>query len=142
MLDTFTGMPAPGRFDGSRSPGEFTPPQNAVAQAGRWAEILGVADRVEIHPGLFAETFERIGGRDQQFAFAHIDANIYAGTREACEFVFSRLARGGAVVFDDYNGVCDLGARLAIDESIRGRFGRPRSLAASSAYLRVPGDPG
>jgi hypothetical protein len=140
MLDTFAGMPAPSRFDGGRSAGEFAPPQDAVAQIGRWADALGVADRIEVHPGLFIETFRRIGTRDQRFVFAHIDANIYASTREACEFVLARLAPGGVVVFDDYNGVCDLGARLAIDQSLRGRFGRPRPLAASSAYLRVPGN--
>jgi hypothetical protein len=44
---------------------------------------------------------------------------------------------GGTIVFDDYNGVCDLGARLAIDRSLRNRPERPQPLAASSAFVRV-----
>jgi macrocin-O-methyltransferase TylF-like protien len=137
MLDTFAGMPPPSEFDSSRRPGEFAPP-------GSWTEViaeqiaaLGVADRVEIHQGLFADSFVRLAPRDPRFAFAHIDANIFEGTRDACEFTLPRMAAGGAVVFDDYNGLCDLGARLAIDVSVRGGERRPLPLAECSAYLRT-----
>ena len=87
---------------------------------------------------MFADTFARLAARRPRFAFAHIDANIYSGTLDACAFVLPRAAPGGAVVFDDYNGVCDLGARLAIDQALRGTGLRPRPLTASSAWVRVP----
>ncbi len=61
---------------------------------------------------------------------------------EACEFIIPRTTAGGIVVFDDYNGMCDLGARLAIDEYFAAHRGRLRSLAESSAFYRQPPVPG
>ncbi len=137
LLDTFTGTPPPCRCDISRSGGEFVPPADQPAVIRRQAAALGVLDRVEIHQGLFADTFARLRGRDLRFALVHIDANLYQGTREACLFTLPRTAPGGAVVFDDYNGPCDLGARLAIDQSLAGTGLRPLPLVWSSAYVRV-----
>jgi O-methyltransferase len=137
MLDTFQGMPATSIYDPSRARGEFVPYENQTVRIYRQAEKLGVTERIEVHPGLFADTFSEMAPCGQRFAFAHIDANIYESTAQACNFVIPRMTRGGIVVFDDYNGVCDLGARLAID-----RYCHPRSLslmplAGSSAWLRV-----
>ncbi len=131
-------MPAISNYDLSRNPGEFQPPANQVELIHRQAQALKIDDRVEVHQGLFADTFAVLGGRDRRFAFVHIDANIYQGTLEACAFTIPRVAPGGLIVFDDYNGVCDLGARLAIDEYLAGRGLRPQPLAACSAYVRLP----
>jgi predicted O-methyltransferase YrrM len=139
ILDTFAGMPEVSGYDLARRPGEFRPPEDQAELIRRQAEALGVADRVEVHKGLFNDTFAVLGPRDLQFAFVHIDANIYQGTLDACTFTIPRVSPGGVVVFDDYNGVCDLGARLAIDEYLAGRGLRPKPLAASSAYVRLPG---
>jgi O-methyltransferase len=137
LLDTFQGMPATTRFDVGRRIGEFAPPGDQVSVLREQAHALGVADRVEIHQGLFAETFKRLEGRHLTFAFVHIDANIYEGTLQACEFNVSRVPPGGRIVFDDYNGVCDLGARLAIDVALKPAGLRPRMLAGSSAYVEI-----
>jgi hypothetical protein len=142
MLDTFAGMPRTSAYDASRTRGEFTPPPNQVEVIRRQAAALGVADRVEVRPGLFAETFAALQPRALRFAFVHIDANIYQGTWEACDFTLPRMSAGGIVVFDDYNGVCDLGARLAIARACAGRrLAPPRPLAGSSASLRVGAPP-
>jgi Macrocin-O-methyltransferase (TylF) len=137
MLDTFAGMPAVSSYDLSRHDGEFQPPADQVTQIAKEAEILGVAERIEIHQGRFTQTFAALAARDPRFAFVHIDANIYQGTLEACQFTVPRVCHGGAVVFDDYNGVCDLGARLAIDEYFAGQGIKPLPLTASSACVRL-----
>jgi predicted O-methyltransferase YrrM len=137
MLDTFAGMPAVSAYDLSRQNGEFRPPADQVELIRRQAQAVGVADRIEIHQGLFADTFPALAARQARFAFVHIDANIYQGTLEACRFTIPRVPPGGAVVFDDYNGVCDLGARLAIDEYFAGQDIRPQPLTASSACVRL-----
>jgi hypothetical protein len=136
MLDTFAGMPAVSAYDLGRQHGEFRPPDGQVGLIDRQAQTLGVRDRIEIHPGLFADTFATLAARDPHFALVHIDANIYQGTLEACRFTLPRVLPGGAAVFDDYNGVCDLGARLAIDEYFAGRGIAPEPLTASSAWVR------
>jgi hypothetical protein len=137
MLDTFQGMPATSAFDMSRSAGEFTPPENQLSSIRQQAKALQVQDHVEIHAGLFADTFATMALRGVCFAFVHIDANIFQGTQDACEFTIPRTSAGGVVVFDDYNGVCDLGARLAIDRFMIGRDTKPIPLSGSSAMIRV-----
>ncbi len=137
MLDTFEGMPQTSRYDLSRSRGEFVPAADQVGVIRRQAEVLGIADRIAIHRGLFADTFAALAPGNPRFAFVHIDANIFQGTLEACQFAIPRTAPGGVVVFDDYNGVCDLGARLAIDHFHADRAQKPAPLAGSSAWIRV-----
>jgi hypothetical protein len=137
LLDTFAGAPSTCLFDVSRSGGEFRPPANQAEAIRQQAASLGLLDRVEVHPGLFADTFARLQTRPLRFAFVHIDANLYRSTRDACAFTFVRAAPGAVVVFDDYNGVCDLGARLAIDHFFAQGGARPRPLAGSSAYVRL-----
>jgi len=41
------------------------------------------------------------------------------------------------MVFDDYNGLCDLGARLAIDLALGASAKQPQALAECSAYVRI-----
>jgi hypothetical protein len=141
MLDTFSGVERTSEFDVSRNGREFTAEPGQVDRIRRQAEQLGVLSRISIHQGLFADSFTRLAECTSRFAFAHIDANLYDSTFEACEFVLPRMSPGAAVVFDDYNGVCDLGARLAIDRSLSARHLRPAPLAGSSALLRIPGQP-
>src|SRR5262249_43305585 len=86
MLDTFTGMPVTSRHDLSRRAGEFLPPGDVVARIREQASVLGVADRVDVRQGLFCDTFKALEKPDLKFAFVHIDANIYQGTLEACQF--------------------------------------------------------
>jgi hypothetical protein len=137
MLDTFKGMPPPSRFDPFRFAGEFALFKNQADIIWQRAKTLGIDDRIEVYSGLFSDTFAKLNVRDLRFAFIHIDANIYQGTNEACRFAIPRISPGGIVVFDDYNGVCDLGARLAIDQFFCSRQVRPIPLAAGSAYLQL-----
>jgi hypothetical protein len=137
LLDTFSASPPACDRDFGRSAGEFVPPADQVAVIRQQAADLGILDRIEIYQGLFADTFSHLRDQDCRFAFVHIDANLYQGTRDACAFALPRCAAGGAVVFDDYNGLCDLGARLAIDQSLAEQGVRPRPLVWSSAYLRI-----
>ena len=138
MLDTFAGMPATSEFDSSREDGEFAPPEHWPTVIREQASTLGVDDLVEVHVGLFAASFPALAARNLVLSFCHIDANIYQGTLEACEFSLPRMSRGGVIVFDDYNGLLDLGARLAIDVALAasGRQ-QPQPLAECSAFLRV-----
>ena len=136
LLDTFSGIPEVTKYDKSRIQGEFSPPFDQADLIQKQALALGIEERIEIHQGLFAETFAVLEKRDLTFAFVHIDANIYGGTRDACQFTIPRTVAGGIVVFDDYNGICDLGARLAIDEYFGSRSSELLPLAGSSVFCR------
>ncbi len=136
LADTFTGIPGAGRHDALRRGGEYGGADLPAAIRAR-AASLGVADRVELLVGLFADTLPAaLADPDRRLSFVHVDANVYEGTRDAVALTLPRLAPGGAMVFDDYNGVLDLGARLAIQEVLAGAGLEPRPLASSSAYVR------
>lgn len=137
ILDTFCGVSQTSACDVSRTGREYVPREDQVAILKRQAAALGVLDRIVIHAGLFSDTFARIREKSLQFALVHIDANLYQGTLEACEFVLPRMSSGGIVVFDDYSGVCDLGARLAIDQALVALCLRPTPLAGYSSFVRV-----
>lgn len=137
LLDTFSGTPPTSNYDSSRQQGEFTPADDQVSIIRQQAIALGIEERVVIHKGLFADTFSAIAQQNLNFAFAHIDANVYWSTKEACEFVLPRMASDSIIVLDDYNGVTDLGARLAIDRYFLGKVRQPIPLAGCSAFLRI-----
>jgi hypothetical protein len=137
MLDTFRGIPETSAYDVTRTAGEFVPPEDATALIHRQAESLSIEDRIETHEGLFADSFAALAERNLRFSLVHLDANIYQGTTDACRFTIPRISPGGVVVFDDYNGVCDLGARLAIDHFCASWRDKPKPLSGSSAMMRV-----
>lgn len=70
-------------------------------------------------PTRFAEV-ERIN-----FAFVHIDVDLYQPTLESLKFFFPRLLPGGVIVVDDYGYTQFPGAKRAVDEL----------LAANDCYL-------
>lgn len=133
-LDTFCGTPSPTKYDFSRFGGEFKLPTGQPGVIRTHAEELGISERVEILTGLFRDTLPVLP-QHLVFSFVHVDCNMYDGTNEACQYAIPRLLPGGIAVFDDYNGVCDLGARLAIERYFRGVSSRPRDLVWSSAYV-------
>ena len=137
LLDTFSGISFRSAYDTGRRDDEFSLEGDQVGRILQQAAVLGVEERIEIHRGLFADTFQSLSQRPVAFAFAHIDANLYQSTKEACHFTIPRVSQGGIVVFDDYNGICDLGARLAIDEYLSAKALRAAALAACSAYIRM-----
>lgn len=137
VLDTFAGMPEATAYDHFHDPGMFAPDQNQTKIIRERTEALGLTDRIEVHQGLFADTFAGLEERNLDFSFVHIDANIYQSTLEACEFAIPKINSGGIAAFDDYNGLCDLGARLAIDQYFDASDQAPKPLAGCSAYVQL-----
>jgi len=80
---------------------------------------LAEFDFVRTHKGWVPEPFRDIA--DQRFCFAHIDVDLYEPTRDSLDFLWPRLNRRGALVFDDYGSCLFPGARKAIDEFFSGR---------------------
>ena len=92
LLDTFSGIPEVMTYDKSRARGEFLPSIDQANMIQRQASALGIEERIEVHQGLFSETFAVLEKQDLIFSFVHIDANIYSGTRDACQFTIPRTS--------------------------------------------------
>jgi hypothetical protein len=136
LLDTFEGIPSSSKYDLNRKGGEYIPAKEQTEIIFNFAKKLGIEDRIIIKKGLFSKSIEKLINESYRYSFAHIDANIYTGTLEACEYVIPRMIKTGGIVFDDYNGLCDLGARLAIDSYLKNND-KPMPLCSASAYLFI-----
>lgn len=123
--------------DGARQSNEFQIAADRPDRLRMIAAKLKIADRVDLHVGLFSKTFPHFAADPTRpLRFAHIDANLYESTREAAAFIRRQLAPDATVVFDDYHGVTDLGARLAIDEVFGAEAHKIERLSGTSAVLR------
>lgn len=70
-------------------------------------------DNVQFHPGYFPDSLPA-GFSDKQFAFVHLDADLYEPILEALEFFYPRMSHNGVIVVHDYNAWP--GARRAVDD--------------------------
>lgn len=74
-------------------------------------------DAVQLHKGLFEETWPRIS--IDEIAFAHIDCDWYDPVVYCLTAVADKLSVGGVLLIDDYNDYG--GARTAVDEFLARR---------------------
>jgi hypothetical protein len=77
LFDTFAGLPGSEAIDIRFRPSMFSAQEEAVRKR------LAKYEKVHIYPGVFPGTAGSI--RDKQFAFVHIDIDIYQSTRDCLE---------------------------------------------------------
>lgn len=115
VFDSFAGLSEPGPADAPISAqvpawraGDLAAPLETVRANLR--EFPGVV----YHPGWIPDRFHEVA--DRRFSFVHIDVDLHQPTRDALEFFYPRLVRGGMLVCDDYGSLQCAGARRACDE--------------------------
>ncbi len=77
--------------------------------------VGGSEDKVHFHKGFFPDSIPSTLFV-QDFAFVHLDADLYAPIRAGLDFFYPRLSPGGTLVVHDYNAWP--GARQAVDEFV------------------------
>lgn len=108
LFDTFSGRPEKGPQDTGPSRTTFADTSLARVHAQLPESFIAW------HVGRIPDTFT--GLEDARIAFAYIDLDLYASTRDALTFIRPRLQPGGAIVVDDYDEPYWPGVRLAVDE--------------------------
>lgn len=81
---------------------------------------------INIREGIFPKTATDLD--KQQFAFVHIDADLYQSTIDALNFFYPKLNKQGAILVHDYNHNWE-GVKKAIDEF---------SLTIPEAFFELP----
>lgn len=109
LFDTFAGMPGTDPKRDLHRGGDFA--DTSVASV---REYLSAFRNVDIVAGLIPDSFQVVGNRT--FSFVHIDLDIYAAIKAACEFFYPRMTPGGILLFDDYGFPSCPGARAVVDE--------------------------
>ncbi|MFZ1989596.1 MAG: TylF/MycF/NovP-related O-methyltransferase [Alphaproteobacteria bacterium] len=97
LCDTFTGVVKTGTADkyqdGAHSDTSAEHVEGLLAELG--------CSNGRLLKGIFPEaTGQEI--EDRKFRLCHIDVDVYQSARDVLHWVWPRLVRGGAVVFDDY----------------------------------------
>jgi O-methyltransferase len=80
---------------------------------------LGLSSQVVPVKGFFETTLPDLA-RFNEFCFALIDCDLYNSVLYCANEVWPRITPGGCIVFDDYVSDEFRGARLAIDEFVKG----------------------
>lgn len=112
LFDTFTGLPYEESPD--RNPTNHPLPVGRFACPQAEVESLLSGCNIAIHPGVFP--FSAFKLHDKRFSFAHIDCDLYQSCRDAIDWFWPKMTRGGIMFFDDYG--CDFtGVTDAVHES-------------------------
>lgn len=70
-------------------------------------------DQVYYHAGYFPNSAKSL--KETQFAFVHLDADLYQPTIAALNYFYPKLSDGGVIIIHDYNHTWD-GIQKAVDE--------------------------
>jgi hypothetical protein len=130
LFDTFRGMPE-------------TVPSRDYHFAGQFGDtsLERVQHRLRkypfcrFHPGVIPESFEDVSDT-QPFSFVHVDVDIYSSTLDCLTWFWPRLARGAAMLVDDYGFYpYRHAARAAVDDFFAGQIERPIVLPTGQALI-------
>ena len=128
ILDSFSGMRSVDPMRDRHKVGDLS---DTSLEAVRG--VVGDPDFIEYRKGWIPATFT--GLEADNFAFAHIDVDLYKSVLDCCEFIFPRLCPGGVMIFDDYGFPNNPGARKAVDEYFEGRAEQPIILTTGQAVV-------
>ncbi len=106
LFDTFSGLPETISTDKRFSKKMF------VSSLEKVQLRLKNYSNVHIYQGFFPNTSAPV--KDKQFAFVHLDVDIYASTKSCLEFFYDRMVKGGVILTHDYAQA--KGVRRAFDE--------------------------
>jgi O-methyltransferase len=99
MLDSFQGLPQTyAAIDGPFERGMMASDLPSVL---RLRAAFGLDALLEVRAGWFEESLQQMPA-GARFCLAHLDADVYASTRTALQYVVPRLVEGGALVLDDF----------------------------------------
>jgi hypothetical protein len=114
LFDSFEGLSAPATVDGDY----WQAGSLAISEDAARATLAGIDD-VVFHRGWIPERFREVA--DKQFAFVHLDVDLYQPTLDSLAFFYPRTARGGVLICDDYGFTTCPGAKQAVDEFMQTR---------------------
>ena len=116
LADTFSGVVKAGVRDTYYRGGEHA---NTSVEIVRALLDRAGLQRVRLLVGVFPDnTAELIA--DETFALCHIDVDVYQSARDVLEWVWTRMAPGGVVVFDDYGFYGCEGVTALVEEIASG----------------------
>jgi len=120
-LDSFEGFPEPTVEDLSEyrviQKGEYNDTSTAkVKQLFHWADL----EEPTLIKGFIEDTAGSFKNQVDRIAFLHIDTDLYNSYKFSLNELFDKVAKGGLVLFDEYDDPKFPGATKAVDEFFAG----------------------
>jgi hypothetical protein len=120
LIDSFSGMAEPGRFDSGVHPtGQFDVGGlagfQAIMRRHRFAN-----DQYHTWQGYIPHCFEKVPP-DLRFSFVILDVDNYEPTRDSLDYIWPRMNLGGILALDDFYPSYDVDSTKAIKEFLRDR---------------------
>jgi hypothetical protein len=98
VCDTFEGLPESAEADkGVHRKSQYSCSLESVSA------YLSAYENVHFVKGFFPDSAEGVIPEDIQFAFVHLDVDLYESTLKSLEYVFPRLISGGIILSHDYS---------------------------------------
>jgi O-methyltransferase len=113
-FDSFEGLPAPAAADSDGTGTVHWKPNDLAVPEGSASTALSGFPFCRLVKGWIPGSLAVAAGH--RFRLVHIDVDLYETTREALEFFYPRIVRGGVILCDDYGMISCPGARKAMDE--------------------------
>ena len=130
IFDSFAGLSEPdAALDGTH----WTKHALSATEAEAHAALHDFAGSYQLYKGWIPERFAEVAGRC--FAFAHIDVDLYAPTRDSIAFFYPRLLPGGILLCDDYGFTSCPGATRAIDDFLRDKPEKMLACASGGGFF-------
>ena len=109
VCDTFEGLP-----EGTTEDRSVYDPKQYACSLESVSEFLKDYPNVVFVKGLFPQSTQGIIPKDEKFAFAHIDVDLYEGTFQGIEYLYPRMIPGGVIISHDFATLA--GVRQAVYE--------------------------
>ena len=129
--DTFDGMPETDPSKDHHKKSDFS--NTSLESVREFIEAHSLGRKVDLYAGQIPESC--VGNLPNEISFAHIDLDIYSAISSALAVIYSRVAIGGIILFDDYGAPTCYGARLAVDEFFADKKELPIVLTTSQAFV-------
>lgn len=127
IFDSFEGLSEPDEQDLDESGRDNGGPKLRDLLAGdalrfkgdydQYLKVMNEFEFLDVKKGWIPERFCEVD--DREFAFVHIDVDVYQPTLDSLQFFYQRLQVGGFIVIDDYARPFWPGCDLAVKEFLR-----------------------
>lgn len=128
LFDSFEGLSEPDLLDGDYwVQGALAMPEVVLAET-----LKGFAN-YRVYKGWIPDRFSEV--EQTEFAFLHIDVDLYKPTQDTLDFFYDRIIPGGIILMDDYGFKSCPGAKLAADEFFADKIEEIVMLPTGQAFV-------
>lgn len=113
LFDTFEGFAKQDLLFEISTEKNFRSPDFADTSLEEVKEYINGNDNIHFYPGYFPDSTKEL--EETNYAFVHLDADLYKPTLTALNYFYPKLSAGGVIIIHDYNHNWN-GIRKAIDE--------------------------